>query len=130
MRNIPGRLVGMTVDHNGKRGYCLTLQAREQHIRREKASSNICSNQGLCALAATVYLSLVGPEGLRQVALCSKRACDALKKALGAVPGLYLEHNASTFNEFVLRCPQGGAASLLDYLQQNGIVGGYPLGND
>ena len=130
MRNIPGRLVGMTTDHNGKRGYCLTLQAREQHIRREKASSNICSNQGLMALTATVYLSLVGPQGLRTVALASKRATDTLKKALGAVPGLFLEHNASTYNEFVLRCPAGQASGLLQHLAQHGILGGYELGKD
>ncbi len=130
MRNIPGRLVGMTVDHNGKRGFCLTLQAREQHIRREKASSNICSNQGLCALAATVYLSLIGPEGLRQVALCSKRAADELRRRLGAIPGISLVFVCAAFNEFVVRCPQGGAEALLAFLAEHGIVGGYALGSD
>ncbi|MDO5295649.1 MAG: aminomethyl-transferring glycine dehydrogenase subunit GcvPA [bacterium] len=130
MRNIPGRLVGMTTDRHGKRGYCLTLQAREQHIRREKASSNICSNQGLCALAVTVYLSLVGPKGLRQAATGSHRAADALKQALGAIDGFSIEFAAPTFNEFVLRCPKGSTAALLGYLAKHGIVGGYALGQD
>lgn len=130
MRNIPGRLVGMTTDHNGKRGYCLTLQAREQHIRREKASSNICSNQGLCALAVTVYLSLLGPQGLRRAAAGSKRAADALKKALGAADGFSVEFAAPTYNEFVLRCPRGQAAAVLAYLAKHGVAGGYELGRD
>ncbi|MBQ7569078.1 aminomethyl-transferring glycine dehydrogenase subunit GcvPA [bacterium] len=130
MRNIPGRLVGITEDRHGKRGYCLTLQAREQHIRREKAASNICSNQGLCALAVTVYLSLVGPKGLQQVARGSKLAADALKKALGAIDGFSVEFAAPTFNEFVLRCPKGRAGEILDYLAQHGIIGGCALGQD
>lgn len=128
MRGIPGRLVGMTVDHNGKRGYCLTLQAREQHIRREKASSNICSNQGLCALAVTVHLALLGPKGLERAALGSLNASHNLKQAVAAVPGFSLAFEAPTFNEFVLRCPAGQVQQVLDYLASQQIVGGYALG--
>lgn len=130
MRRIPGRLVGRTLDHEGRQGFCLTLQAREQHIRREKASSNICSNQALCALATTVYLSLLGPKGLETAAEGALRAAEMLKAEISAVEGFTLPLNAPTFNEFVVKCPKGCAKELLQYLACEGIQGGYLLEND
>ena len=129
LRRLPGRLVGMTVDHHGNRGYCLTLQAREQHIRREKASSSICTNQGLCALAVAVHLSLLGPEGLREVAEGSMAAAAYARRRLAEVPGFSLAFSGPSFHEFVLRCPVP-PERLLAGLAEKGIVGGYALGAD
>jgi len=127
LRRMPGRLVGLTADHQGRRGFCLTLQAREQHIRREKASSNICSNQGLCALAVTVHLSLLGPEGLREAALGSLSASAWARERLARVPGFSVAFAGPTFHEFVLRCPVP-PQRLLEGLAERGILGGYALG--
>ncbi len=125
MRKLPGRIVGETVDNDGKRGFVLTLQAREQHIRREKASSNICSNQALCALTASVYLSAMGPEGLTQAAtLCTSKA-HYLKNALEEA-GLKPVYDKPFFHEFVTECPVD-AEKLMEHLEAHGILGGLVL---
>ena len=125
MRKLPGRIVGETVDVDGKRDFVLTLQAREQHIRREKASSNICSNQALCALTASVYLATVGPDGLKQAAsLCYQKA-HYLAQQLCSIPGVSLRYSGTFFHEFVT--DQKDSDKLLSALEQQGILGGYPL---
>lgn len=124
-RKLPGRIVGETVDSEGQRAFVLTLQAREQHIRREKASSNICSNEALCALTAAVYLSVMGPDGLRDVAVqCSSKA-HYLQKGLEDA-GLTLKYAHPFFHEFVTT--GGGYSSMiLSALEDRGILGGLPL---
>lgn len=125
MRKLPGRIVGETTDVDSKRAFVLTLQAREQHIRREKASSNICSNQALCAMTAAVYLAAVGPEGLKQVAnLCYQKA-HYLMQQLTAIPGITLRYQGPFFHEFVT--DQADANRILLKLEQEGILGGLPL---
>ena len=125
MRRLPGRIVGQTKDRNGKTGYVLTLQAREQHIRREKASSNICSKQALCALAVTVYLSSMGNEGLREAALQSASKAHYLSKELETI-GYHTENQGTFFHEFVTTS-KVSAKETLDALEAQGILGGYPL---
>lgn len=128
MRRMAGRLVGQTVDSRGQRGFVLTLQTREQHIRREKATSNICTNEGLVALAACVYLAAMGKIGLRQVAeLCYHKAHYAAD-AIAAIPGFSLPFGSQPFfNEFVVRCPLPPAA-VNSALLRSRIIGGYELG--
>lgn len=125
MRQLPGRIVGQTADDNGTVGYVLTLQAREQHIRREKASSNICSNQALCALAVGVYLSTMGPEGLKNVASQSLSKAHYLADGLAGA-GLTIENKGAFFNEFVT-VSDIESAQLLAALEAEDILGGYPL---
>ena len=126
VRQMPGRIVGRTVDLDGKQGFVLTLQAREQHIRRAKATSNICTNQGLMVTASTIYMSLLGPEGLRQVALMSHERTKELKKALTAVPGISAVFASPFFHEVVLRVNKP-VDCLLKELAKRGIQGGYAL---
>ena len=125
-RKLPGRIVGETVDNRGQRGYVLTLQAREQHIRREKASSNVCSNQALCAMTAAVYLAAMGPDGLRQAALQCASKASYLQKGL-AEAGFPLVYAKPFFHEFVTRTPVP-ALEVEAFLGREGILSGYPLG--
>lgn len=128
VRKLPGRIVGETTDVEGKRAFVLTLQAREQHIRREKASSNICSNEALCALTASVYLAAMGSKGIKEVASQSMSKAKYMSKKLSEV-GQKLKYDKPFFNEFVT-ISEAPVQSVLKALEDNGILGGYPLSDN
>ncbi|MFA6079266.1 MAG: aminomethyl-transferring glycine dehydrogenase subunit GcvPA [Candidatus Omnitrophota bacterium] len=127
VRKMPGRIVGETIDKDGKRGFVLTLQAREQHIRREKATSNICSNEALCALRAVIYASLLGKEGLRETALLNHRKAEFAKTIFDRIPNVKVMRSSPTFNEFTVLLPQN-ANEVVNKMIDKGFACGFPLG--
>jgi glycine dehydrogenase subunit 1 len=126
VRSMPGRLVGQTKDQDGKRGFVLTLSTREQHIRRERATSNICSNQGLCATAATMYMAFLGGTGIRELSALNHDKAQYLKEKLKQA-GCDIAFDAPTFNEFAVRFPRGAEATCKKLLKKR-IIAGLPLG--
>jgi glycine cleavage system P protein (glycine dehydrogenase) subunit 1 len=129
LRQMPGRITGQTVDKDGRRGFVLTLSTREQHIRRERATSNICTNQALCALRATIFMETLGKKGLRELAWLNAQKAAYAADTLGAVPGVKKRLAGPVFNEFVLELPKPWP-SVEAGLRGKGIIGGYPLGAD
>ncbi len=127
MRQLAGRIVGATVDKDGKRGFVLTLQAREQHIRRERATSNICSNEALCALRALIYTALLGKTGMRELAKLNYEKAEFAKSALDKVSGVKVKRSSPTFNEFTVQLPKN-ADEVVYRMINKGFACGFPLG--
>lgn len=127
VRRMPGRIIGRTVDRDGTDCFVMTMQAREQHIRREKATSNICSNEALCALRALAYLCLLGPQGLRELARLILDKAEFTKDLLGRIPGVSIDRSIATFNEFVVHLPRS-ADDVVKAMIDKGFVPGFPLG--
>jgi glycine dehydrogenase subunit 1 len=126
VRQFPGRIAGQTKDLEGKRGFVLTLSAREQHIRREKATSNICTNQAWCALRATIFLEALGQEGMRELAYQNIQKANYALDSLTAIRGVKRKFGGPVFNEFVLEF-EGGYGKVKDHLLSKGILGGLAL---
>lgn len=128
IRNLPGRIVGETVDRDGRRGFVLTLQAREQHIKRHRATSNICSNQSLCALRGLFFLCSIGKEGLTELAGLNRDKAEYAKQVLGSIRGITVLNGAPTFNEFTLALPRD-PREVVERLLARGVAAGVPLGD-
>lgn len=127
VRKMPGRIIGETTDRNGERCFVMTLQTREQHIRREKATSNICSNEALCALRASIYLSLLGKKGIEEIASLNLDKAEYMKSLFEKIPGIEIKKDISTFNEFVVKLPRN-ADEVVNRMIEKGFIPGLPLG--
>jgi glycine dehydrogenase subunit 1 len=127
IRQMPGRIVGETVDAEDRRCFVNTLQAREQHIRREKATSNICTNVALCAIQASIFMSLIGREGFKKLARLNFEKAEFAKEVIGKIKGVEVKRSSPTFNEFTVHLPKN-ANDVIEAMMTRGFAAGFPLG--